>query len=97
MTHDEILEKLKQLQAILLHRISDEGHDNPNIHSDTYRELREALTSIVEIQPALPHFVKEYFDLRSFWRFIRRHEKTPEERQTYINRAFDRTYTMLQR
>lgn len=97
MSRDEIIDKVKQLQAILLHRISDEGFDNPNIHNEAYRQLHDELTSIAEIQPALPHFVKENFDLRSFWRFIRRKEKTPAERQAYINRAFDRSYTMLQR
>lgn len=97
MTREEIIEKLKQLQAMMLHRISDEGFENPNIYNEAYRELRDELVSMVELQPALPHFVKENFDLRSFWRYIRRKEKTLAERQAYINRAFDRAYTMLQR
>ncbi|MBC8170364.1 MAG: hypothetical protein H7X77_01780 [Anaerolineae bacterium] len=96
MTHDEIVEKVKQLQIILLHRISEEGHDNPNIYSDTYRELRDALTALPDVQRTLPHFVSENFDLRMFWRFIRRKYKTPTERLKYIERAFARTLAMLE-
>lgn len=53
-----------------------------------YKELRQELLSIEEIEHLVPSFIRLNRDLASFWHFIQPKFKTYKERRTFISEQF---------
>lgn len=91
MSSKRISQKIDVLKSILIAKAT--GREASD---DTYKNLREEILTVSQIQNELPEFLFHLENLTEFWNFIQPQSSTYQGRRDYLHDAFEPVLSFLE-